>query len=369
MEIEAERIIRDDWRLEDDGRYDKDLRATRKYFRGDMSRARDDVSAVDDLQFYLSYHAAMTLAGKLLDERPLHENLEDPDDDWDTFRRWLRSQGLTRSDGLWLADRRDPSPEECVTLPTTEDEDWPSSLEDERVDRFSLLLDGRVVASGRWTTYASKRQQEISVRSAFVSKGMAPALIRALQGQEGRYYHRLPYSDGQEGCVSNGNYILKGWVSELGSEEEGLDKFDSWAADVGHRILAPSQDIAAQMGLEPDATKRTWRMGGEITLSSEIWSEGLPDEDGRHGYGRRLLICSPFIDRLLKKTGMSLVVEVRAERRMAYSRYDSWREREGCDARSTKQIILFEEGKKPVSVRSDPKPRPKARRRSKSRRR
>lgn len=368
IEIEAEKIIRDDWRLEDDGRYNNDLRATRKYFRDNMSRARGDVSAVDDLQFYLSYHATMTLAGKLLDERPLHENLEDPDDDWHTFRRWFRSQGLTRNDGLWLADRRDPSPEECVTLPTTKDEHWPSSLDDEQVDKFSLLPDGRVVTSGRWTTYASRRRQDISVRSAMVSKGTAPALVRALQSHEGRYFHRLSYADEADGELSSANYILKGWVSDLGREEEGLDKFDAWAADIEHRTLAPSQSIIAQMGLEADATERTWQMNGMAALSSEIWSEGPPDEDGRRSHGRRLLAHPHFMDSLLKKTGMSLVVEVRAERQMAYSRYDSWRESEGRDARSTTQVILFEEGKEPVSVRSDPKPRPKARRRSKSRR-
>ena len=116
-----------------------------KYFRDNDRRMGGEASAVDDLQFYLSYHATMTLAGKLLDEHPLHEDLQEPGDDWRTFRRWLRSQGLTRSDGLWLADRRDTSPAECVSLPATKDEDWPSSLDDERVDGFSLLPNGRVV--------------------------------------------------------------------------------------------------------------------------------------------------------------------------------------------------------------------------------
>ncbi len=365
MEIEAEKVIRDDWGVDADGRYDKDVRATRKYFRDNVSRARGEVSAVDDLQFYLSYHATMTLAGKLLDERPLHEDLQEQDDDWYTFRRWLRSQRLTRSDRLWLADRRDASPEECVFLPTTKDEDWIRSLDGERVDGFSLLPNGSVVASGRWTAYAGRRQQEISVRSAFVSKGTAPALVRALQSNGGRYFHRLPYSGDQDGELSTENYILKGWVSELGGEEEGLDKFDAWAADVGHRTLAPSRNIVAQMGVEAGPTGRTWQMNGTTAFSSEIWSEGSPDEDGRHNHGRRLIIHPPLVDGLLKKTGMSLILEVRAERQMAYSRHDSWRESEGRDVTSTTQIILFEDGEEPVSVRSDPKPRPKARRRTK----
>lgn len=368
MEIAAEKVIRDDWGLDDDGRYDKDVRATRKYFRDDVKRARGEISAIDDLQFYLSYHATMTLAGKLLDERPLHENLQEPDDDWYTFRRWLRSQGLTRNDGLWLADRRDASPEECVSLPAMKDEDWPSSLDDKRVDEFCLMPDGRVVAAGRWTAYASRRQQDISIRSALVSKATAPALVRALQSHEGRYFHRLSYSDEEDSELANANYIAKGWVSDLGREEEGLDKFDAWAAHIEHRTLAPLQYMIAQMGLEAEASDRAWKMNGITALSSEIWSEGPPDEDGRHSHGRRLLIHPHFMDGLLKKSGMSLVVEVRAERQMAYSRYDSWREREGRDARSTTQIILFEEGKEPISVRSDPKPRPKARRRSKGRR-
>ena len=368
MEIEAEKIIRDDWGLDDDGRYDKDVRATRKYFRDNDRRMGGEASAVDDLQFYLSYHATMTLAGKLLDEHPLHEDLQEPGDDWRTFRRWLRSQGLTRSDGLWLADRRDTSPAECVSLPATKDEDWPSSLDDERVDGFSLLPNGRVVTSGRWTAYASRRQQEISVRSALVSKSTASALVRALQSHEGRYYHRLPYSDEQDNDISNGNYILRGWIFELGRDEEGLDKFDWWAADVGHRTLAPSENIVALLGLEADATGRTWQLDGTVACVSEIWSERSPDEDGRHDHGRRVIAHPSLIDALLKETNMSLVVEVRAERRRAYSRYDSLRESEGRDARSTTQIILFEEGKEPVSVRSDPKPRPQTRRRSKGRR-
>lgn len=371
MEIEAEKIIRDDWGLDDDGRYDQDVRATRKYFRDNdrrMRGMRGEASVVDDLQFYLSYHATMTLAGKLLDEHPLHEDLQEPGDDWRTFRRWLRSQGLTRSDGLWLADRRDTSPAECVSLPATKDEDWPSSLDYERVDGFSLLPNGRVVMSGRWTAYASRRQQEISVRSALVSKGTAPALVRTLQSHEDGYYHRLPYFDEQDNDVSNGNYILRGWISELGRDEEGLDKFDEWAADVGHRTLAPSENIVALLGLEADATGRTWQLDGTVACVSEIWSEGSPDEDGRHVHGRRVIAHPSLIDGLLKKTNMSLVVEVRAERRRAYSRYDSLQESEGRDARSTTQIILFEEGKEPASVRSNPKPRPQARRRSKGRR-
>ncbi|MGO3891356.1 MAG: NACHT domain-containing protein [Paenalcaligenes sp.] len=368
MKIEAEKIIRDDWGLDDDGGYNKDVRATREYFRDKARRIRGEASAVDDLQFYLSYHATMTLAGKLLDEHPLHEDLQEPDDDWRTFRRWLRSQGLTRSDGLWLADRRDTSPTECVSLPAIKDEDWPSSLDDEKVDGFSLLPNGRVVTSGRWAVCASRRQQKISVRSALVSKDTAPALVRALQSHEDRYDHRLPYSDEQESDISNGNYILRGWIFELGRDEEGLDKFDGWAADVGHRTLAPSENIVALLGLEADATGRTWQLDGTVACVSEIWSEGSPDEDGRHDHGRRVIAHPSLIDSLLKETNMSLVVEVRAERRRAYSRYDSLRESEVRDARSTTQIILFEEGKEPVSVRSDLKPRPQARRRSKGRR-
>lgn len=119
------------------------------------------------------------------------------------------------------------------------------------------------------------------------------------------------------------------------------------------------------MGVEAGPTGRTWQMNGTTAFSSEIWSEGSPDEDGRHNHGRRLIIHPPLVDGLLKKTGMSLILEVRAERQMAYSRHDSWRESEGRDVTSTTQIILFEDGEEPVSVRSDPKPRPKARRRTK----
>jgi len=241
-------------------------------------------------------------------------------------------------------------------------------LDDERIDGFSLLSDGRPVASGRWTVYASRRQQEISVNSALVKKGTARALVRALQSHGGGYVHRLPYYEDENGELLKGNYVLKGWVSEVGSEEKGLDEFDAWAAGVGHRTLAPSQAIISQMGLVADAIGRNWSVDGIVAFSSEIWSERPCDEDGRQSHGRRLIASPALVDSLIKKTGMSLIIEVEVKRQLAYSRYDGLREKNGQDANSITQIILFEKGKEPVSVRSNSKPRPKTRNRSHKRR-
>ncbi|MBW4054582.1 MAG: hypothetical protein HIU83_04125 [Proteobacteria bacterium] len=99
IESEGEKLICDDWQLSENGHWDSDTRARRGYFRDDGSGYN---SRKDNLSFYLSYHAMMTVAGKLLATTPLHQ---DPDDSDDEFNDWLNHYLLTRRDGCWLSDR------------------------------------------------------------------------------------------------------------------------------------------------------------------------------------------------------------------------------------------------------------------------
>ena len=66
----------------------------------------------DDLQFYLSYHAMMIVAGRLLATKPTHRDRAE--EDQDEFAEWLSWHDVSRRDGWWLADRRDPAPLESL---------------------------------------------------------------------------------------------------------------------------------------------------------------------------------------------------------------------------------------------------------------
>ena len=64
----------------------------------------------DTLHFYHAYHGMMIAAGRLLAAYPMHHNPDYGQED--EFRDWLSRHDVTRSDGRWLWDRRDPEPPE-----------------------------------------------------------------------------------------------------------------------------------------------------------------------------------------------------------------------------------------------------------------
>ena len=88
-------------------RWIEDPRAQRNIFdETETHHSHGSYPLTDDLHFYLSYHAMMRVGGDLLSTIPLPVS---PVDDYDRFDEWLKRHGLTRTDGRWLADRRDPA--------------------------------------------------------------------------------------------------------------------------------------------------------------------------------------------------------------------------------------------------------------------
>lgn len=325
MEIEAEKVIRDDWGLEENGNWDRDARAARGFFRDEWRRGQGSASRNDDLRFYLGYHATMTTAGKLLETHPLHE---DPEDDWSSFGHWLADHGLTRRDGLWLTDRRDSTPAELEELPKYRDEEWPGSLSDEDLMPLLRPREHGIVVAGWWTTYAGRRRQRTSINSALVTAARTDALGRALQTARSPQLYKVPdYDDHLE--IDQNGYAFKGWISETGSDR-ALDEFDPWAADISSRFFVPALPFVEMLGIKPDLAERIWRDStGEPQLWLDIWSEGTGEDDSRAGGGKRLIASSSLLDRLMEATGLNVLFEISVERKLAYDDYERRRGKEG----------------------------------------
>ncbi|RMM50652.1 hypothetical protein ALQ76_05438, partial [Pseudomonas syringae pv. atrofaciens] len=122
IETEACRVIREDWGLHENGHYDQDARATGDQFNGYARRRSMEKGGQDNLSFYLSYHALMESAGKLLETQPLHE---DPDDSWGSFSHWIEIVALLDAKGDWLADHRQMVPPDVIELPAHKKGTWP----------------------------------------------------------------------------------------------------------------------------------------------------------------------------------------------------------------------------------------------------
>jgi len=329
IERRARDVIRGEWGYAGTDRWDDDERARRGMFRdGDTHHSHGSYPRADDVGFYLSYHAMMEVAGQLLATLPLHQ---DPDHPWGDFEDWLSRHDLSRADGGWLADRRDPTP---LEWPAWKDEtstaDWRWSLTSDDFDRVLFGSDGTVTVWGYWTAMSGQRQETVHITSALVSTDRSQALLRALQTATNPHDYRIPEA-GDEGEIDQWEFRLKGWVVQQ-TNESGIDNQDPWAGDIRFPPIRPAKFVTELLGLNSDPERRVWsaEIGGrtEPVLWARLWGhlQDRDDEEERES-GRRFEASISLIRQLLSTTETDLLVEVEVNRQQRYSRYSHGEEK------------------------------------------
>jgi hypothetical protein len=275
----------------------QDARQTRNIFdERETYHSHGSLPKTDGLLAYHGYHAMMLVAAALLKERPVRRRAEEAVDE---FREWLVEYLLTRPDGKWLADRRDPR---LVTQPSPpngyDDKQWCWNVAAEYLDQKLVTDDGLIVFWGSWSSGERDQNERVAVRSALVSRTGAEALVAALQTAPELGRFGLP-SAGESEDLKAGALELWGWVSDQHFSAR-LDEGDPWAEGLHYPGPAPSQDVTADLGLSASADGRTWSASSEGLLRSETWSY-------TQGYGReaetvsgqRLSGNKSFLGRLL----------------------------------------------------------------------
>jgi hypothetical protein len=269
----------------------------------------------------------MVVAGKWLASVPVHKDLRDVEDG---FQIWLKETGLTREDGCWLADRRDPAP---LPVPAwcreTEDENWRWSVCREDFERYLGVGGDRLNLWGRWTNIWGRREESVHVASALVSPERSGSLLRALQTAKNPHHFRLPDAD-DDSQIDSGSFQLKGWVIDR-TRDRGLDRFDPWSGDVSYPPVTPTSSVIDLTGLVSDLESREWHIKEQgqqnIALCSQLWGfcdEGNDENEG--GTGRRFQAFLPFVAGLLRAVSMDLIVAVEIERRTRRRRYESYKD-------------------------------------------
>jgi hypothetical protein len=324
IERAARRVMRDDWNVQAQSRWDADERARRRlYDDREDSHSHGSRPRTDNLHFYLSYHAMMVVAGQLLNTRPV---VQHPDDD-DDFSEWLNRHSLTRKDGRWLADRRDPAPLNTSTSRKTEKLDtWRWSLSRSDFDAQLFRNDGRVTLWGSWTWVDDYRAEIVDIRSALVTPERSRSLLVALQTTTDAHDYGIP-AEGDELEISSNGYELVGWVN-TSDRSSGIDDRDPWSGEISYPGPTPSESVSELMSLIPDSETREWVGDGYRALRSEIWGEypESPDRDEvQHGHS--LHACTEFLRSLMRATKKNIIVKVSLERRYKYGRYQPYSNR------------------------------------------
>lgn len=278
-------------------------------------------------------------AGRLLECKPEIKGSNDWDED--RFSDWITRHDITRTDGRWLADRRDPQP--ISRSDWTEDHnrsEWLVSIAAEDFERVLYPTMGYMCVWGRWSQYETSNSESISVNTALVSSEHSIPLLRALQTTDDPHDYRIPEAD-DELQIDNGPYQLKGWIVDR-SKEVGIDENDRWAGNVRFPAPEPAPFVVELMGLTTDADRRVWH--GPMVLSpsfrSETWGS-FPDKDSsEQSSGERLKISVQLVPTFLKAVNMDLIIKIEIKRRSTHHRYARGSENELKDIPASTRIFI-----------------------------
>ncbi len=345
----AANLIVKEWNLGEKNGYDKDPRVILwNRSNNDRETWHDHGSypRTDNLDFYLSYHSMLVVASRLIQKMPVIITTDDSEDE--PWPYWLSSHLLTRTDGKWLADYRDPLPLNRPLWVSEEKTDtWQTEITEGDFLNYMQTEIRRelwVNVKGGWHEKNKERTETVSISTALVSPKTSDALLRALATCSDPHDYKLPYYNENRMEIESGSFQLKGWINERYNSKE-LHQFDPYADEIDYPPYSLGSTIAEKLGLLPDPDGKTWQIAhsAEIVLSCETWSshrEGRDEEPDQSGM--RLKAKFSFLKELCSTLGYDLIFDVGIKRDINY-RYD--RENREYAKPQHKIFILSADGK------------------------
>lgn len=304
--------------------WDNDKRYDINYYEHEHTRhSHGSYPKSDDLRFYLSFHSMFIVAGELLSTIPTPPPASD-NDYYDTFEYWLREYELTRPDGLWLSDRRDPEPfnySNCFIEGDSQEWKWCVAKED--FEKFLFFEYDLVSVAANWTQISGSRRQEVLIESALVSAESAHALLVASQtASDFRFGFSIPRSGESQDEAAVSGFELIGWISREDRKSE-IDQHDPWCGDIYFPPLQPSGFASQLLGLVSDRHCRNWHHSEtkKFAMQSRTWGKSTSGQEAEEEANSGLLLQASLesLNDLVNKTAKTVIFRVSISRRLSSS--------------------------------------------------
>lgn len=320
-------VIINEWNIGHDGGYKYDPRHS--FWRSSSDQqgiyhSHGSYPRIDDYNFYLSYHAMFVVASKLLEKMPVVHSSDWYENEWDD---WLLRHLVTRSDGYWLYDRRDPIPlSRRDWIYERKGSDWREQItNDDFLDGILGERDGEIWLNvfGSWDDGDSDREESYSITSSLVTAASAQSLLNALSTCSNHHDFKLPEYEEKQMEINLEPFMLKGWIYQE-EVSKGLDEFDPHSAKVDYPPYSIGDSIVEQMKLSTDLEKREWKLSEreKASVICEIWTpmyDNHEDELVRHG--NRLTASISFLKKLCMEYQCELIIEIQISRRFRQKSY------------------------------------------------
>jgi len=284
----------------------------------------------------------------LLESMPIIHRRDWIDDNWD---EWLNRHLLTRNDGFWLSDRRDPVPlMRSAWLKqnrTSSKDEVNSAIDFTPYVSYSKRGKTWVVVKGHIEERDFRNVERIHYSSALVSSRSSYSLVNALNFCTESYDYKLPDYDEDNMEFGVSPFILKGWIVDEKGDNR-LDSFDSLGANISFPPFEIDPSIISMMEIIHDSEKRRWKIAGcdEPCLECNIWKAGDDNEDSNSFREGRILVASlEFLKRLCNAKNADIIIDIQIDRDAGSSSYSN----DGTKKRllqSHKAFIISKEGVK-----------------------
>ncbi len=298
------------------------------HVQGDWSltgNRHGSLPTIENLQRYYEYHGMYCAAGELLKKEPLLET----EYSWDSWEQWLESESLTWKN-FWLADLRDPIPMErkfWLAEHSTFDENWRDNVEESNYDEVLGFTSDSILAyvpvHAEYTRYFGENYESISVRSAIVTPRTSESLLRALQTAKDNYDYRIPLEN-DDLQIEEDKFNLVGWLTQISSEHEGLDKNDPFTKGESRSYILLGKAVEKFFNIKYTKDFKCAYNKKEIVFEYQNWS----DENDRKFYdsfessGALTKVKCNFLLEFLRESGMNLILECTISRMLKERNYD-----------------------------------------------
>jgi hypothetical protein len=323
----ANEVIINEWHVDTDGGYKNDPRSKlwcSTHNEWVTNHDHGSYPRVDGYNFYLSYHAMFVVAAKLLDKMPVVYRHEWTEDEWS---EWLNRHLLTRDDGYWLSDRRDPTPLlRREWIHEKKAENWRSDLKEfDFLDGLIFEREGEtwLNVSGTWEEGDIYRTERFHIASALVSPAASSSLLNALTTCQNPHDFKLPDYQEEDMGFESYPFELRGWIWRQ-SNSSRLDEYDPFAAQLTYPFYQVKESIIEKLQLSVDSEHRRWFLTNtdKAAMICEIWSSNKPslkEDPLRHG--ERLNASLSFLKNLCLIMECELIIEVQIDRHFKYKSY------------------------------------------------
>jgi hypothetical protein len=314
-------VITKTWKLTTRGAVADDLRHSRGHFREGNTYDRYAAPPVFDLDYHLSFHAAMVAAAALAQEHPA---ILDEEADTDDLAVWARRFRVSPLPDGWRADHRVAAPARAGLSDGPADAfSWRWAIEADSFLPYLVEDDEWVNVWGRYSSAEYSRDETIKISTILVDRNRAPALVRALQLSRTSYDFHIPseqrhdaledVDDATGSPLPTSPFTLLPWV-RLEDRERTLDWGDNFGAELPTPPPRPGQDVQPSLALAHRSPTEQWADAtGTTVFVGEAWTSG-PQNRGNSYSGSRLRVRLNWLDNHLSSTGKSLVAVVNIDR-------------------------------------------------------